>query len=103
VRSIARSLSDHFDRAFTSEQPVSELVLVADAGEALFAALEEEGQLAVVKAEELENRGMHVVDVPAVFNGTEAELIGGADDLAALDAAARKPGALTPRHTTTLT
>ena len=40
-------------------------MIAADVGEALVAALEEEGQLAMVEAQQLEDRGVQVVDVDA--------------------------------------
>ena len=56
-------------------------MVAADVGQPLVAALEEVRQLAVVEAEELEDRGVEVVDVHAVLDGAEAELVGGADRL----------------------
>ncbi len=48
-------------------------------GEAEVAALEAEGELLVVEAEQVQDRGVEVVDVDAVFDGAEAELVGLAD------------------------
>ena len=54
-----------------------------DVGQAEVAALEAEGELQVVEAEQVQDRGLQVVDVDAVFDGVEAELVGRADRLAA--------------------
>jgi len=48
--------------------------------EAEVAALEAEGELFVVQAGQVQNRGVQVVDVRAVFHGVEAKFIGLADD-----------------------
>src|SRR2546423_1198150 len=42
----------------------------------------------MIQPHEAQDRGVQVVDVDAVVDGAEAELVGGADDLAAPDAAA---------------
>ena len=55
-----------------------------DVGEAEVAALEAEGQLLVVEAEQVQDRGVEVVDVDAVFDGAEAEFVGLAEDGAGL-------------------
>jgi hypothetical protein len=68
-------------------QPLHKLAIPSHIGEPLLAALEEIGQLAVVQAEQLQDGRVQVVDVDAVLRGTQAELVGGADDLAAPDAA----------------
>ena len=39
----------------------------------------------------LEDRGVQVIDVHGILDGAEAELVGGAEDLAALDPAACQP------------
>jgi hypothetical protein len=51
----------------------------------LIAALEEIRQLAVVQAQELQDRRVQVVDVDGVFDGPEAELVGGPERAAPLD------------------
>ena len=48
-------------------------------------------QVEVVDTEEAEDGGVEVVDVHAVFNSVESDFVGGADDLAALDAASGYP------------
>ena len=59
--------------------------------DALGAALVRVDELRVVDAEEVQNRGVEVVHVEFVFHGVEAEVIGGADGLAAAHAAAGHP------------
>src|SRR5262249_30076713 len=49
------------------------------------------GEGFVVEAEEVEDRGVQVVDVDGVLDGLEAEFVGGAMDMAPLDAAAGQP------------
>ena len=56
----------------------------ADVGQPEVAALEAEGQLGVVEAEQVQDRRLQVVDVDAVLDRREAELVGLADDLARL-------------------
>ena len=48
-------------------------------------------QLLVVETQQVQERGVQVVDVDIVLHGLEAELVGGAVDLSALDAAAGQP------------
>src|SRR4051812_38463690 len=55
------------------------------------AALMAIDQLGVVDAQAVEDRGVDVVDVQAVFDGVEADLVGPADHGAGLDAAAGHP------------
>ena len=62
-----------------------------DVGQAEVAAGVAVGEGLVVEAEEVEDRGVEVVDVDLVLDGLEAELVGGAVDVAALDAAAGQP------------
>ena len=50
------------------------------------------GEPLVVEAEEVQDGGVQVVDVDAVFGGGDAVVVGGAVDEAALDAAAGEPG-----------
>ena len=45
----------------------------------------------MIEAEERQHRRVRIVDVHLVVDGAQAELVGGADDLAALDAAAGHP------------
>src|SRR5262245_2753408 len=56
-------------------------------------AAEAVGQPQVVEPEEVEHRRVEVVDVDRVLHGAPAELVGGADDPAAGDAAAGEPDA----------
>src|SRR5262245_48152898 len=60
-------------------------------GQPEVAAAVAEGELLVVEADEVEDGGVEVVDVDAVFDGLVAEFVGGAVDVAALDAAAGEP------------
>ena len=45
-------------------------------GQAEVAALEAEGELRVVEAEQVQDRGVQVVNVDAVLDGVEAEVVG---------------------------
>src|SRR5579862_9123244 len=49
------------------------------------------GELVLVEAELVEDGGVDVAEVVAVLDGVEADVVGGADDLAAFDAAAGEP------------
>ena len=62
-----------------------------DVGQAEVAALEAVGQLRVVEAEQVQHRGVQVVDVDLVLDDVEAELVGLAERDARLDAAAGQP------------
>ncbi len=62
-----------------------------DVGEAEVAALEAEGEAGVVETEEVQERGVQVVDVHAVFDRVEAEVVGGAERQARLDPVAGHP------------
>src|SRR5437868_6366065 len=61
--------------------------------EAVVASAEEVGELRVVDAHEVEDRGVEVMDVDLVLDRVPAELVRGAVDLAAFDAAAGQPHA----------
>ena len=50
--------------------------LAADVGQAEVAALEAVGQPRVVEAEQVQDRGVQVVDVDLVLDGVEAEVVG---------------------------
>ncbi len=63
-----------------------------DVGQAEVAAVEAVGQLRVVEAHQVQDRGVDVVDVDSVLDGLVAELVGGSVLDAALDAAAGHPG-----------
>ena len=60
-------------------------------GQAEVAAGVAVGELLVVEAQQVQDRGVQVVDVDRVLDGLEAELVGRAVDVAALDAAAGQP------------
>src|SRR5687768_13336421 len=62
-----------------------------DVRQAEVAALEAVGEALVVEAEEVEDGGLEVVDVVLVLDHAEAQLVGLADDLAGLYAAAGEP------------
>jgi len=49
------------------------------------------GQLFVIEAEQLQHGGMEIVDVDGLVHGLKAELVGRAEDGAALDPAAGEP------------
>jgi len=51
-------------------------VLAAYVGEALIAALEEEGESFVVEAQQAEDGGVQVVDMDRVLNGAEPDVVG---------------------------
>src|SRR5262249_20652237 len=60
-------------------------------GEAEIAAAVAESQALVIQAHQVENSGVQVVVVHAVLDGAVTELVRGAVDMAALDAAAGQP------------
>jgi hypothetical protein len=60
-------------------------------GEARIPAGVAVGQPSVIKAEQVQNRGVQVVDVDLLLDRPKAEFIGGAMHVPALDAAARQP------------
>ena len=60
-------------------------------GQTEIAALEAVGQLGVVEAEQVQDRGVEVVDVDFVRRGVEAELVRLAERGAGLHAAAAQP------------
>ena len=60
-------------------------------GQAEVAASVAVGQLLVIKAEQVEHRGVEVMDGDFVLDGGETEFVGRAVDLASLHAAARQP------------
>ena len=62
-----------------------------DVGEAVVAALEFEGELFVVDAEEMKKGGVEVVDADGVFGNVVGVVIGFADGLTGFDAAAGEP------------
>src|SRR5262249_18752686 len=51
------------------------------------------GEALVIEAQEPEDSGVQIVNVDRMLDGTEAEIVGGAMNLAALDAAAGQPHA----------
>src|SRR5690606_32895854 len=67
--------------------------LAGDVGEAEVAALEAVGEAGMVEAEEAEDGGVVVVDVDRILGDAPADLVGLADHLAPLDAAAGHPEA----------
>ena len=66
--------------------------VAVDVGEAVIPAGVAVGELLVVEAHEVEDRGIHVVDVDAVLDGREPELVGGAVAKTFLHPAAGHPG-----------
>lgn len=62
-----------------------------DVGEAVVAALEFEGKLFVINSDEVEDGGVEVVDADGVFGDVVGVVVGFADGLAGLDAAAGEP------------
>src|SRR5262249_6884910 len=71
----ARGMISLLCRAHSAQQPRCEFLVAADVGEALVSALERICQLAVVQAEELQDRGVQLADVDAVVDGAEAALV----------------------------
>ena len=65
--------------------------LAVDVGEAEIAALVFVGEPRVVDAEEMQDRGVEVVDVDAVGRDVVAEVVGGSNGGARLDASSRRP------------
>src|SRR5262249_6930000 len=65
--------------------------VAGDVGQAEVAALVAVGQAAVVQAEQVQQRGVEVVDVDGVAGDAPADVVGGAVDVAAADAAAGQP------------
>src|SRR3954447_20912875 len=65
--------------------------LAVDVGQAHVAAAEAGGEPLVVEAQEVEDRGVEVVDLDLVFDGVIAVVVGGAMDGAPLDPAAGEP------------
>src|SRR5437588_11925843 len=51
----------------------------------------QEGHIHVIEAERVKNGSVNVVDVGALFNSTESDVIGCAEHLAAFDPTARHP------------
>src|SRR5687767_3307090 len=60
-------------------------------GEPEIAALEAMGQARMIEAEEVENRGVEIVDVDAIADAVEAEVVAFTVHEAAFHAAAREP------------
>ena len=65
--------------------------MAVNVGEAEVAALESSGELFVIEAELVKDRGVEIVDVNFVFNRVEAEVIGLAMVHAAFDSASGEP------------
>ncbi len=63
-----------------------------DVGQSKITAGVAVGELFVVEAEAVEHGGVEVVDVDAVFDGLESEVVGGAVDVAAFDASTGEYG-----------
>src|SRR5438105_1552505 len=71
--------------------------LAADVGQAEIAALETIGQPLVIEAEEVQERGLEVVDVHGIFGDVVAKIVRLAEGDAALDAAAGQPDRIATR------
>src|SRR5436853_7072271 len=63
----------------------------ADIGQAKIAARVAVGEFFVVEPQEVEHGGVEVVDMNRVFGRAEAEFVGRAMDIAALDSTTRQP------------
>ena len=62
-----------------------------DVGEAHVAAVEEVGEALVVKAQQVQHRGVNVVVGDHLFSGLVAELVARSDHLPALDSGSGHP------------
>src|ERR1700679_677711 len=69
----------------------------ADVGQAEITALMPVGELRVIEAQAIENRGLKVVDVNFVLCDVEADVVGLSYGLASFDSSARKPHAESER------
>ena len=78
-------------------QPIRQVIISPDVRKPTVAAFEKEIQFLVVKPQERKHRRVQVIDVYFVFNSMKSQVIGGADDLAAADAATGHPGGETVR------
>lgn len=67
-------------------------MVAAEIGKALLPPLEQVRQAKVIEAEQTQDCRVQVVDVDSIQGGAEAEFVGGADHLSALDPAAGQPG-----------
>ena len=65
--------------------------LAADVCQAEIAARVAEGQALVIQAQEVQDRGLQIVDVDRVFDDVKTQIVGGAIERARLDAAAGHP------------
>src|SRR5438067_2210540 len=89
-----------YTQAATADEParVSDDLpnhLAAHQRQPLLPAQVREGQLILLEAELVQDGGMHVAEVVRLLDGAQADGVGGADDLAAPDAAAGQPHAET--------
>ena len=57
-----------------------------DVGEPEIAALGAVGEAGMIQSEEMQERGVEIVDVDWIFDGVEPEIIGGSEGLSAPDA-----------------
>src|SRR6266545_7729924 len=87
---VAESLFLSSNRYITSGQQLIDYQSV-NVRQPKIAPLEAISQLLVIESEKLQDRRVQVVDVYAVFDSVEAELVGAADRDAGFDPAAREP------------
>src|SRR5262245_56330413 len=79
----------HTERAYYLHDLADDFTL--DEGKAFVAAEVRIGEIVLVEAEEVKDGGVDVAEVVGLFDGFEADGVGGADPLAAADAAAGEP------------
>ena len=77
--------------SFSSSQLVVNVVNVLDSDQPLIEAAETPRELLRIQTHQFQDGGMQGVRVDFVFNSSKAEVVRGADCLAAFDAAAGQP------------
>src|SRR5688500_1979912 len=95
TRSITMSSTPReFSRRWLSQNLLDHPAI--DVGQPEVAAGVAEGQPLVVEAQQVQDRGVQIVDVYLVLHGSEAEVVGSAVGHAAFHAAASQPHGETP-------
>src|SRR2546425_8083181 len=92
LRLLRGGPQEHPEAVPSAQQALREFIFAAHVGEPLLPALEEEGQLLVVHAQQFEDGGVEIVNVDPIFDRAETKFVGGADDFAAPNAASGQPG-----------
>ena len=65
--------------------------VTSQTGQPIVSAAEVVCQLRMIKAQQMHNRGMEVVNVTGLFRNLLANIVGGSVDIAAFHAATRQP------------